>query len=85
MTWRYVLSERALSQLGGFPDDALGLLALIVGDIVENPYDPLVTMATDDPQVRRADFGDGHGFVTFLILDSTETVRITDVTWIGLI
>jgi hypothetical protein len=83
VTWQCVLSERVLGQLGGFPDDALGLLALAVGDILENPDDPLVTMATDDPQVRRVDFGDGRGFVTFLIVDSAETVRITDVTWIG--
>ncbi|GAA0391632.1 hypothetical protein Acor_18310 [Acrocarpospora corrugata] len=39
-------------------------------------------MATDDPQVRRADFGD-HGFVTYLILDSVEIVRVVDILWAG--
>ncbi|MBO3753109.1 hypothetical protein J5X84_44330 [Streptosporangiaceae bacterium NEAU-GS5] len=82
MTFRIDLSERALSQLGGFPSDALSALALTMGDVSENPYDPLITMATDDPQIRRADFGD-HGFVTFLILDSVEVVRVVDIIWAG--
>lgn len=35
-------------------------------------------MATDDEKVRRADFGDGRGFVMFLILDAVEVVRVVD-------
>ncbi|GAA3039480.1 hypothetical protein [Streptosporangium longisporum] len=83
MTFRPDLSERALGQLGGFPVDALGALAAGMAEVCENPYDPLTTMATDDPQVRRADFGGGRGFVTFLILDSVEVVRVVDVLWVG--
>ncbi|GAA1022321.1 hypothetical protein Aple_075510 [Acrocarpospora pleiomorpha] len=82
MTYRPHLSERALSQLGGFPTDALTALVKAMADVCENPYDPLTSMATDDPQVRRADFGD-HGFVTFLILDSVEIVRVVDILWAG--
>ncbi len=77
-----VLSERALGQLGGFPVDALGALAEAMAQVCDNPYDPLTTMDTDDPQVRRADFG-GHGFVTFLIIDSANVVRVVDITWAG--
>lgn len=83
MTYRPDLSERALSQLGGFPTDALGALAAAMADVCENPYDPLVTMGTGDEQVRRTDFGDGRGFVTFLILDSVEVVRVVDIIWVG--
>lgn len=82
MSYKPDLSERVLGQLGGFPMEALGALAQAMADVCENPYDPLTSMATDDPQVRRADFG-GHGFVTFLILDSMNIVRVVDVTWIG--
>ncbi|WP_214106790.1 hypothetical protein [Acrocarpospora catenulata] len=49
-----------------------------MADVCENPYDPLTSMATDDPQVRRADFGD-RGFVTYLVLDSVEIVRVVDI------
>ncbi|KAB2349508.1 hypothetical protein [Actinomadura rudentiformis] len=82
MSYKPDLSERVLGQLGGFPTEALGALAQAMADVCENPYDPLTSMATDDPQVRRADFGE-HGFVTFLVLDSMEIVRVVDVTWIG--
>lgn len=82
MTYKPDLSERALSQLGGFPTDALTALTQAMAEVCEDPYDPLTTMATDDPQVRRADFG-GHGFVTFLILDHASVVRIVDIVWVG--
>jgi hypothetical protein len=49
-----------------------------------DPYDPLVTMSTaEGAQLRRADFGDGRGFVTFLILDAVGVVRVVDITWVG--
>ncbi|WP_433520050.1 hypothetical protein ACQP2T_63660 (plasmid) [Nonomuraea sp. CA-143628] len=83
MNYRPDLSERALSQLGGFPTGALTALTQAMADVCEDPYDPLATMATDDPQVRRADFGDGHGFVTFLVLDQVGVVRIVDIVWAG--
>ena len=82
MTFRPDLSERALSQLGGFPIDALGALAIAMAAVCDDPYDPLTSMSTDDPQVRRADFGD-RGFVTFLILDPVEIVRVVDIIWVG--
>ncbi|MGC5012465.1 hypothetical protein ACLQ2R_17005 [Streptosporangium sp. DT93] len=83
MTFRPDLSERALGQLGGFPTEALGALAAAMADVCENPYDPLTTMGTGDRQVRRADFGGGRGFVTFLVLDSVEVVRVVDILWVG--
>jgi hypothetical protein len=82
VTYRPDLSERALSQLGGFPDEALTALTQAMADVCEDPYDPLTSMATDDPQVRRSDFG-GRGFVTFLILDEVAVVRIVDIVWAG--
>jgi hypothetical protein len=81
VSYRPDLSERALRQLGGFPSDALGELSKIVAVICDDPYD-LRTAATDDPLVRRVDFG-GHGFVTYLILDDVYVLRITDILWAG--
>jgi hypothetical protein len=82
VSYRPDLSERALSQLGAFPTQALGELAKAMAEVCENPYDPLITMASDDPQIRRADFGQ-YGFVTFLILDDVQVVRIVDILWAG--
>jgi hypothetical protein len=82
VTYRPDLSERALGQLGGFPSDALGALAGVMAAVCEDPYDPLLTMATDDPQVRRCDFG-GHGFATYLIIDDVQVVRVVDIIWAG--
>jgi hypothetical protein len=82
VTYKPDLSERALRQLGGFPETALGALAETIARVCDDPYDPLTTMSTDDPQVRRADFGD-LGFVTFLIIDYALVLRITDVTWVA--
>ncbi|SEG70384.1 hypothetical protein SAMN04489712_109166 [Thermomonospora echinospora] len=82
MTYKPFLAERALAQLGGFPVDALGALAQVMAVVCEDPRDPLVTLPTDDPEIRRAPFG-GHGLVTFLIVEPAQVVRITDITWVG--
>ncbi|MGP3965589.1 hypothetical protein ACTWPT_57565 [Nonomuraea sp. 3N208] len=72
-----------LSAGAGFPGHELTALTQAMAEVCDNPYDPLTSMATDDPLVRRADFGDGHGFVTFLVLDHVGVVRIVDITWVG--
>jgi hypothetical protein len=48
--------------------------------VIEYPADPLRTFPTDDPYVRRAEFG-GLGLVTYVISDAHQTVTLTDVTW----
>ncbi|RCG19149.1 hypothetical protein DQ384_38390 [Sphaerisporangium album] len=84
MSYQPVLSERALAQMGGFPSDALSALGETMALVCRDPYDPLVTMPTaEHAQLRRADFGDGRGFVTFLILDAVNVVRVIDITWVG--
>jgi hypothetical protein len=50
--------------------------------VADYPADPLRTFPTDDPQVRRAEFG-GAGLVTYLISDARQTVTLTDITWTG--
>ncbi len=83
MTWEPDLSERALSQLGGFPEDALDALGKGMAVVCDDPYDPLTTMATHDPMVRRADFGQGRGFVTYVPIDAAYVVRVVDIIWVG--
>jgi hypothetical protein len=50
--------------------------------VAEYPEDPLRTFPTNDPRVRRADFG-GAGLVTYVINDARQMVTLTDVTWTG--
>ena len=46
------------------------------------PDDPVRTLATDDPNLRLAVFGEA-GLVTYLIDDARNIVTLTDVTWAG--
>jgi hypothetical protein len=50
--------------------------------VVEYPDDPMRTLPTGDPYVRRVEFG-GLGLVTFEIDEARRTVTLTDVTWTG--
>jgi len=60
---------------------ALVVIAVMAA-VVEYPDDPLRTFPTDDPQVRRAEFG-ATGLVTYQINEARLTVTLTDVTWVG--
>jgi hypothetical protein len=82
VTYRAELSERVLGQLGDFPVNAFDELIAVMAAVVEYPDDPMRTFPTDDPYVRRADFG-GVGLVTYVINDARQTVTLTDVTWAG--
>lgn len=82
MIYRAELSQRVLGQLGGFPAKALDALIAVMAAVVEYPDDPLRTFPTDDPQVRRAEFG-ATGLVTYQINEARLTVTLTDVTWVG--
>lgn len=59
-------------------DDLIATMA----EVVDYPDDPLRTFPTGDPYLRRVEFG-GAGLITYLVNDSTETVVIFDITWIG--
>jgi hypothetical protein len=82
VTYRAELSERVLGQLGGFPVKAFDALISTMAAVVEYPDDPMRTFPTDDPYVRRAEFGRA-GLVTYLISDARQTVTLTDITWAG--
>lgn len=80
MTYRAELSDRGLRQLGGLPAQAFDALIAAMPSVVGYPDDPMRAFPTDDPYVRRADFGEA-GVVTYLINDGRQTVTLTDVTW----
>jgi hypothetical protein len=82
LTYGAELSDRVLGQLGDFPAKAFDALVTTMAAVIEYPDDPLRTFPTDDPYVRRAEFG-GAGLVTYVINDGRQTVTLTDVTWIG--
>jgi len=82
VTYRAELSDRVLGQLGNFPAKAFDALITVMADVVEYPDDPMRTLPTSDPYVRRAEFG-GLGLITYVIDDARQTVTLTDVTWTG--
>ncbi len=82
MTYRAELGDRVLGQLGGFPAKALDALIAVMAAVVEYPDDPMRTLPTSDPYVRRAEFG-ALGLVTYVIDDAQQVVTLTDVTWTG--
>jgi hypothetical protein len=82
VAYKVELSLRALKQLGGFPGTALDGLIEAMADVTEYPADPLRTFPTNDPYVRRVEFG-GSGLVTYLYNDGTRTVIVIDITWAG--
>jgi mRNA-degrading endonuclease RelE of RelBE toxin-antitoxin system len=82
VTYRVEFQPSALRQLNGFPGDALDALVSAMADVTLRPDDPLRTVPTADPGVRRADFGDA-GMVTYEIHDARQVVMVTDVTWVG--
>jgi hypothetical protein len=82
VTYRAELSERVLRQLGDFPQKGFDALIAVMAAVVEYPGDPMQTLPTSDPCVRRAEFG-GLGLVTYLIDDARQTVTLIDVTWTG--
>ena len=82
MTYRAELSDRVLGQLGNFPAKAFDALIAVMAEVVEYPDDPMRTLPTSDPYVRRAEFG-GLGLITYVIDDARQTVTLTDVTWTG--
>ena len=82
MTYRAELHDRVLGQLGNFPAKAFDALIAVMAEVVEYPDDPMRTLPTSDPYVRRAEFG-GLGLVTYVIDDARQTVTLTDMTWTG--
>lgn len=82
MTYRAELSDRVLTQLAGFPAKAFDALIETMAIVAGYPDDPIRTLPTDDPYLRRAVFGEA-GLVTYLIDDARMLVTLTDVTWAG--
>jgi hypothetical protein len=82
VTYRAELSDRVLGQLGGLPAKAFDALIETMSAVVEYPDDPMRTFPTNDPYVRRAEFGD-VGLVTYVLKAGRQTVTLTDVTWTG--
>jgi hypothetical protein len=82
VTYRAELSKRVLGQLGDFPANAFDELIAVMAAVVEYPDDPMRTFPTDDPYVRRAEFG-RVGLVTYVINDAQQAVTLVDVTWTG--
>jgi mRNA-degrading endonuclease RelE of RelBE toxin-antitoxin system len=81
VTYRAELSSRALKQMHRLPGPAFDRLIETMAEVIDYPDDPLRTLPTSDPYVRRVEFGDA-GLITYLINDGTSVVIILDVTWV---
>ena len=55
----------------------------MVTDLVDEPWDATVMPPGRDPAYRRCVFGAGYGLLTFHVDDTSEIIRIFDITWIG--
>lgn len=83
VTYRAELSGRALQQMHGLPGSAFDSLIEAMAEVIDYPDDPLRTFPTNDPYVRRVEFGD-TGLITYLINDAASVVIVLDITWVGL-
>ena len=82
MTYRAELSGRALKQMRGLPGPAFDNLIEAMAEVIDYPDDPLRTVPTSDPSIRRVEFGDA-GLITYLVNDGATVVIILDITWAG--
>lgn len=84
MSYQVRFEGAALVQLNGLPakafDDAL---VERVVDLVGEPWDASVMPPGDDPAYRMTVFDAGNGLLSFHADDTTEIIRIFDITWIG--
>lgn len=82
MTYRVVFHAKADAETFGLPDEAFTALIERLVAVARDPYDPQVTLATSDPQIRRATFG-GVGLCSFHVDDSAHVVQVFGITWAG--
>jgi hypothetical protein len=73
----------ALVQLNGLPAKAFDALVGRVVELVDEPWDASVMPPGDDPAFRMTVFDAGNGLLSFHANDTTEIIRIFDITWIG--
>lgn len=83
MSYSVRFEGAALVQLNGLPGAAFDALLDRVTDLVDEPWDATVMPPGRDPAYRRSVFGAGYGLLTFHVDDTSEIIRIFDITWIG--
>lgn len=83
MSYQARFEGAALLQLNRLPSAAFDALAERVVDLVDEPRDATVMPPGDDPAYRMTVFGSGYGLLSFHADDTTEIIRIFDITWIG--
>lgn len=87
MSYRPILTGRALSQFHDLQQDAAAYRALMerLLRLVEEPWDAWpVRPPAGEPEFRETYFGEhGNGLISFYVDDATETVRILNLVWIA--
>jgi hypothetical protein len=83
LIYRVELSPKVIAKVRSLPPDAHDALVAILGAIIEDPYDALLSLpVASDPLDRWATFGHA-GMVEFLVFEEIHRVVIRDVTWAG--
>ncbi len=83
MSYQVRFENAALIQLNGLPPAAFDALVERVAALADEPWDATVMPPGDDPAYRMTVFGSGYGLLSFHADDTTEIIRIFDITWIG--
>lgn len=75
---------RALNELNGLPEEVRnGPLLERILELLEAPWDA-VPERPGQTVVRQAFFGkDSQGLLTFVVDEEAETLRFTDLVWLG--
>ncbi|GAA4620800.1 hypothetical protein GCM10023196_006200 [Actinoallomurus vinaceus] len=82
MAFRVQLTPQAIRQIAGLPESAAKALRLTLVDVLQDPYEPMITASADAPGFREAVFG-GFGIVEFQPWDDLGVVIIHYVMWAG--
>lgn len=81
MTYRVEFHAAALAQLNGLPTEAFDALVQRCAGLVSDPWDAW-PLRPAEPEFRQTTF-DHFGLLSFYVDNSSNTIRIFDVTWAG--
>jgi hypothetical protein len=84
VTYLVTFGGDAAAQYHDLPELAQDALLARAVRLAEAPWaDAFVLPPGNDPAVREALFGDGHGLLSFYVDDNHEVVRIFNIVWIA--
>jgi hypothetical protein len=84
VAYRIVTDSRVRDQIRALPAEALPMIAEAMSVLELTPWNGRPYNAAEpDGWMRHLDLPDGHGFLTYLVLDDQDRVDVLNVTWFG--